>query len=221
MKFKNPSDLVHFLIDVNRLDLLESDNPATMELVELFIKRRKPLVQKMKNFRKSQRTKQAWRQKRFKFLMGISRFHRSIKGKRMHRALGRFIATRIFKQESIISRDANESLKAISSIRTHIYIEADYYRTLQEEVEFQEFVDYAIPLLGDLESKLFEDSDYQPSEDELELLLRIVPFDVLEKVLEEVFNVEVNLQELTQETTIKVSENASYFMLETLRSIVL
>lgn len=214
MKLKDPDDLIHFLVDIDRLDLLESEDPIDPELFELFLKKRKPLVTKMKNFRKSQRQKQVWREKRFKVLTGIRRFHRSVRGKRMHKAIGRFIATRIFRDEDLKLNDAHEALKAISSIRTHIYIEADYYMPLQEEVEFREFVDYAIPVLGHLEFCLFEDSSYIPLNDELELLLRIVQPDVLQKEVNELLEKEIDLESLKQEVVIKISEDSNDFMLK-------
>ena len=183
---KDPEDKIKFLVDVDRLDLLESDNIPT-SLFELFIKKRKPLVSKVRNFRKSQRSKLAWQKKRFKYMAGINRFHRSIKGKKMHRAMGRFVATRIFRgDESVKLNDANEVLKAISSIRTHIYIEADYYMPLQEEVEFREFVEYAIPLLNSLETQLFKDSSYCPLDEELELLLRVTEELSIQKAIVEI-----------------------------------
>lgn len=219
MRLKEKDDLIHFLVDVNRLDLLESEEPVSEELFELFLKNRKPLVQKVKNYRKSQQSKQSWKARRFKHLSGIKRFHRSVRGKRMHRAMGRFLATRIFKGEALNLNDAHDALKAISSIRTHIYIEADYYMPLQEEVDFREFVDYAIPLLGHLEFSLFEDSEYVPLDDELELLLRLVDEHVLQEEVTEVIGTDFNLSELKQQKAVTVSEDYETFMLQTLRQL--
>lgn len=185
MKLKDKRDKAYFLVDIGRLDLLETlrdDEEIPTELFESFIKKRKPLITGLMNFKQSNLTKQQWRSSRFKFLRGIRRFHRSLEGKRMHRALGRFLATRILRphlstlRERYESLDAlqYEALKAISSYKTHAYIEEEYYSPLSEAEEYFSFMNYAIPILTEIEMKLYADSNTDISEDGYELLLRII-----------------------------------------------
>lgn len=125
--------------------------------------------------------------------------HNSIKGKRLHRSMGRFLATRYFlsppkekkgKSEALVlSRDL--ALKAISSMRTHMYIEQGYYMPLSEQVEFEMFTDYALPILQAIESELYEDIGYKFNEDEFELLLRLVDVGEVHKLIAEVLDIEV------------------------------
>jgi len=132
-------------------------------------------------------------------MKGINKFHRSLRGKRLHRSMGRFLATRYFlnppkkkkgKSEALIlSRDL--ALKAISSMRTHMYIEQGYYMPLSEQVEFEMFTDYALPILRTIESELYEDIQYEFSKDELELLLRLVEAGEMHKSIAEVLDIEV------------------------------
>ena len=125
--------------------------------------------------------------------MGIRRFHRSVKGKRFHRTMGRFLATRMFSPNKRESLDHSqfEVLKAVPSIRTHIYIEQNYFMPLSEEVDFNLFVDYAIPLLTSIESKLSMSLGEDLSDAELELLFRIVNTSRLLSIVQEDYGVKV------------------------------
>ena len=182
MKLRTQDDRLHFLLDVNRIDLMESlstEEDIPKEIFEIFIKRRRGLMKNLVNFRQKQITKREWRTGRWKFLRGIHKFHSSVRGKRMHRALGRFMATRILRphlkplHKRYESLDAVqfEALKALSSYRTHMYIEGDYWQPLEEEYDFFSLLEYAIPLLNDIEVKLYNDADAELNEDEFELFL--------------------------------------------------
>lgn len=229
MKVKTPEDRVRFLVDVNRTDLLESvsdenadvDSIITSELIEVFLKKRKPLVNKMKDFKKSATAKQAWRENRFKYLSGIHRFHGSVQGKRFHKSMGRFLATRIFQSidRPILLDDVNEHLKAISSVKTHLYIEADYYMPLQEEVDFRLFVDYAIPILNGVEAKLFADSEYCPTDEEMELMLRLVQRDTLQKSIEESTQQTLDLGLIVKKVSKNLPRESSSFMLAVMERV--
>ena len=191
MKLRSEKDKAEFLVEVNRLDLLTEDIPS--EVFEYFLRKRRPLVSKLKNFKKAQNAKSQWSNKKWKLLKGIRSFHKSTKGKRFHRALGRFLATRIFrpKRESIeLLRE--DALKAVSSIRTHLYIESGYFMPLDEEADLHIFIEYAVRKLTDIEMRLFEATDADVSDEELELLLRLVDRNELRKAFESVIGVDVS-----------------------------
>jgi hypothetical protein len=201
MKLRNSDDRIFFLADLGRLDLMESLGDSTEEipdeLFEMWIKRRRPLITGLVDFRKSQVTKQQWRSSRWKFLRGIRRYQRSIAGKRMHRTLARFMATRIMRPHLNYLKHRYESLdplqfdalKALSSYKTHLYIEGDYYKRLEEEAEYFSLLEYSIPLLNTLEFNLYKNSDADLSEDEQELLLRLVDDRELSKAFAEILEV--------------------------------
>lgn len=201
MKLRTNDDRLHFLLDVNRIDLVESlstGEDIPQELFEIFIRRRRGLMRNLVNFRRKQITKREWRTGRWKFLRGLHKFHSSIRGKRMHRALGRFLATRIFRQhlkplnKRYESLDVVqfEALKALSSYRTHMYIEGDYWQPLEEEADLFSLLEYAIPLLNEIEVKLYNDADVELNEDEMELLLRLIDDRELCKSISEVSSVD-------------------------------
>ena len=207
MKLRHKEDAPFFLADLGRLDLLESlkeNEEIDDELFEMFIKRRRPLITGLRNFRKSQLTKQQWRSSRWKFLRGIKKFHRSLAGKRMHRSLGRFLATHITRDSMSTLRDRYESLdpfqfealKALSSYRTHAYIEEEYYMPLSEAEEYSSFMDYVIPLLSTIEMKVYRNSNTEFDEDEKELMLRLVPDTEICKCLAETFDSRIPLEKI-------------------------
>ena len=202
MKLRSQEDKMLFLADAGHLDLLESfdiQEEVSEAVFEDFMKRRKPLTTGLVSFRKSQITKQGWRSSRWKHLKGIHKFHRSIEGKRAHRALGRFLSTRITRDHhtsSMLSKDRSESLlemakfetlKALSSYRTHFFIEGEYYKPLQEDVEFFFLLEYALPLLSSVELKIYTDILTPLTEDETELLLRLCDEKELCKSFPELF----------------------------------
>lgn len=200
MKLREPSDKIYFLADIGRVDLLENlkdDEEIPEEMFEAFLKKRKPLITGLVDFRKAQTTKQQWRSSRWKFLRGIKKFHRSLAGKRLHRSLSRFLATRIFRPHLGYLKDRYESLdplkfdalKALSSCRTHMYIENDYYSPLSEAVDYSFFMEYAIPLLNTIEWSIYQNPDSDLSEDEQELLLRLTDERELCKATADIFEI--------------------------------
>lgn len=180
LKFKNPDDRIRLLVEINRLDLLDSDS-IPEEVLDEFIKKRKLQVNSIKDFSRKQDAKAAWRKNRWGYLKGIKKFHRSIEGKRHHRALGRFLATRLFEPSRSESTplNTNEALKAVASLKTRFYIESGYYRSLTEDVDFQELKDYCLPVLMRVEQKMAEDQVKNLTQDELELLCRLEDPDEL------------------------------------------
>ena len=189
LKFRHDEDKIKFCVEVNRIDLIDSEC-IPHEAYEAFIKKRKKSVLGLKDFRKSQISKKAWRENRWQYLKGIHKFHRSIAGKRFHRAMGRFLATRLFDADRLkyLKQMQGEALTAISSIKTHFYIESQYYMPLAEEIDFQLLFDYAVPLLIQAEEKLLEQKPESLAKEELELLIRLIDKKEIYKPTKELKN---------------------------------
>lgn len=210
MKFKNKLDLNLFLTEVGQLDLVEkldeSYEPPD-DVVEGFIKRRKALVGAIKDFRKSQGTKEQWKTNRWKIMKGIKQFHRSTEGKRFHRNMGRFLSTRYFRpkltsivkddqQESLNVYDMAEVLKALTSAKTHALIDLEYYMPLDEDVEYSTFLDELLPGLDGIEKKLWNSEKL--NEEDWELLTQITNTQELLKCIDEECKVHCdNMTDLT------------------------
>ena len=189
MKFRSDEDKVLFAIecDLPIPDDLKTWEPSE-EIQGLFIKKRKDLIQKLKSFRRSQATKAQWRRDRYKLMQGIDTFHKSTDGKRFHRSMGRFLALRDFGDTSLFKKDGDESfrikavelpsmerasfLKALSSIRTHLFIESEYYSPLSQQVGLELLIEEVVDAFSRLERSIihFEDMDL----DDVDLLIRMV-----------------------------------------------
>lgn len=158
MKFREDSDKVLFLLEaVDNLQDLDF-NQIDEDLIAEFLKKRKrEKTFEIKDFRKAQLQKHNWRAKKLKYMRGIRKFHRSIAGKKFHRSISRFLLTR----ESF---DRVELLKAVSSLRTHLFIDLDYYRQLDEAVDFEIFVEDLSDTIGYLESELIKGREVDPKD---------------------------------------------------------
>jgi len=87
-------------------------------------------------------------------LKGIRAFHKSVAGKRFHRRLGNFLASRITRKKekptealefnTLMSKQA--SLKGLTSAKQHLFVELEYFHQLEEHIQLEEFlIDYALP----------------------------------------------------------------------------
>lgn len=167
IKFHNKSDETMFNKELTEVRKLEKDASLTEGD---FIKKRKAVVRRVKNFRKSQDQKGNWRANRWKIMKGIKTFHKSTAGKNFHRNLGRFISTRDFSK--LTYRESRELLKPIVSSLQHAYIEFDFYQSVTEAIEYELFTDEMFVEVSKVLSKIHnEETDY---EDEAEMLIRIV-----------------------------------------------
>lgn len=173
---------------------------------------REPMLQGLIDFRQRQHATANWRKNRWKTMRGVKRWHKSMDGKRFHRALGTHLATRIVRdtrtkrpeRPSILQRSEaleaspNQLLIALASLRTHLYLEREYYRPLlEEELDVREFVAYCIPHLQRLEEKVFQNPSATFTADEHELLLRLIDRKALWKAFAEVYQCTVPLVEST------------------------
>lgn len=105
-----------------------------------FIKRRDSHIKKLKDFRKSQISKHNWRTNKWQYLKGIRRFHKSTSGKLFHRELGRFLANRTLS--GILYSESKDLIKPIVSSLVHSYIEYEYFMSLDEQIDYNIFVEY-------------------------------------------------------------------------------
>jgi len=211
MKFHSKLDVQLFLAEIGRLDLIDQSDESfvpTKEMEESFIKRREPLSGALRDFRKSQGTKGQWRENRHGIMKGIKKFHASTEGKRFHRNLGRFLSSRYFQsrlkgivkddqedspksmkaEESLCIFDLAEILKATSSIRTHAFIELEYFHPLEEELDYEDFLKEILPALLYIEKKL--QSNEQLNDYDLEIMFRLVYKKELKKSLDDTTGME-------------------------------
>lgn len=157
---------------------------------------REPIVEKLKSFGKSQRTKEAWKRNKWGYLKGIKKWHRSVKGKEFHRKLARHLAVSLIpkgknnirnKKRIRVRENLDEILKSISSIRTHMYVDLAYYKSILEEIDYSDILEEVISSLNDIELKLIRE-DYSLTMDEMETLLRLIDPDIIA----EEFNVNID-----------------------------
>lgn len=104
-----------------------------------FLKRRRKIVNGMKDQKRSRNTKQQWRSNRYKMMSGIKRFHRSTAGKKFHRQLGRLIALRDFS--GLRYGEANSVRVSLLSALTHMYLEHEFYMPITDQVDFELFTE--------------------------------------------------------------------------------
>lgn len=203
MKFKSKLDKQFFLSEINRLDLLESltdDWQPTDDLVEVFLQSRDNILHPLKDFRKSQNMKQQWRHNRYGLMRGIKNFHKSTEGKRFHRALSDYLVRKTANQKmkdntllAMTQESLIESLKAISSLRTHIYIEHAYYHPLNEQIDLQLLSEDVINASLREEARLLNITEKFEEED-IDILLRLTSESDIFKSFNSFFNKNIEEQ---------------------------
>jgi len=169
MRFESKDDVVMFLVECDQHDLIESatkDFTPSEEMIELFLKRRKKTVKHLKDFRRQQISRQQWRHNRYSMMKGIKSFHKSTKGKKFHRALARFISTRIpLTGQSILSlrhvgesylRELGEVFKALASYKTHAWIQLENYMSVSDTADYEIFLEEVIQAVASIESELMK-----------------------------------------------------------------
>lgn len=203
IKFSSDIDAKMFYKEVESLSGIEhinKDYKPSEEILERFLRKRKGLIGKIRNFRKSQNQKKSWRSNRKSFMKGIKKFHKSTQGKRFHRALGRYNATRENLQLKSENNDLNlvevlDILKGLSSLKTHILIEGSYFRTVEEESEFLDFFEEVIPFIDRLSKNIIEGDLNITKEDQETLLTLIEDKEILNSLSE---NNDISLEEVTK-----------------------
>ena len=129
MKFYNSVDEEVFKQELSSMGMSEGE----------FMKRRKVLIKGMKDRKKQITTKLDWKKNRFKIMQGIKKFHRSTRGKRFHRDLGRFLATRELK--GLAYKECQELVVPVTACLTHAYHELEWYMNIQDSVEYEIFLE--------------------------------------------------------------------------------
>lgn len=213
LKFKSKIDTMLFCIDLERYDLLESVTDTyvpTDEMVNEFIKRRREMVGKIKDFRKSQQTKQSWRKYRNKYMNGIKGFHKSTDGKRFHRNLARFLVSRI-TDESIDMNlyDFAEVLKSLSSLPTHLLIELQFYHPLEEQATYEEMLDEVFPIIYKTLDKLYY-ANFKIDEKDMDFILRLIDTKTLISEIAEKTNKSKDLIKEDLDRLVAEDEEKSY-----------
>lgn len=139
-----------------------------LQFEEFLIKKRE-VEFGLTDWERSQRQKANWRKKRWKYLKGIRRFHRSTDGKRFHRNLGRWLATRDTgtiirlwfqskerekEERGLTTRKVVENLEllvALNSGLTHALIEKRYLSgSVSEEVEYNLFLEEYLRVMNEV-----------------------------------------------------------------------
>lgn len=192
IKFGSDLDAQTFIVEsrvtssLDKLPEINKDYTPTDEELTGFIKSRGTLVNKMKDHRKSSVSKANWRKNRTSMMKGIKTFHKSVEGKRFHKKLGNFIATRIFKTkrknesgyEMLLSKQGH--LKALNSAKQHLLVELEYFHQVQEQIELEELITcYAYPYFKTLEEKIIDETSL--TDDELVFLMDLVENNALIK----------------------------------------
>lgn len=191
MKLNSLNEIQMFLIECGREDLISEtdiDYKPSKEMVELFIKRRKNVISHLKDFRKKQMGKAQWRQNRYEMMKGIKTFHKSTKGKKFHRALGRFLATRIpYTRKSMLSirrmgevfygdsEGANEVFKALSSYKTHACLQKENFMSTNEAADYDIFLEHALKSISNIERELLS-SDPEIKCEDLDFLAATINY---------------------------------------------
>jgi hypothetical protein len=182
MKFLNELDVNTFLAEIREFDKIgtvDENYKPTNEEVKKFIKARTGLVRKLKDNKRSSDQKKNWRGNRYKMMKGIKAFHKSTEGKRFHKRLGRFLATRLFRTKRV-SEGAYQDLlikqtylKGLNTAKNHLFVELEYFHLLEEQVDLELFItDHAIPMYMGIEMKMLKDEKL--NEDEITFLFDIV-----------------------------------------------
>ncbi len=194
MKFSTLLEKQSFLVEIGEYDLvfkIKEDFEPSNEMIAEFIKRRTSLITPLRDFRKSQTQKSNWVKNKASYMSGIKKFHKSTAGKRMHRNLGRFLATRITRPKEVKENldisfslmDISEILKTISSYKTHLYIELDYYRPAVEQLVLEEMIFDFVPILSAINEKIL--SCKELSDEDYSFLTDLCPPDDLKASIEE------------------------------------
>lgn len=203
-KFREDVDAQAFLVELgifeNITEVTKEFTPSEQQ-VEDFIKSRAGYTGP-KDKDKSNAQKKNWRKNKVKIKRGIKAFHKSVEGKKFHRNLGRFLATRITRDklsdrhdESFSILENLEYIKALNSAKQHLYIELDYFHTMIEQVQLESLVmEYAVPLFRSIEEKMVFNEEL--TDDEIDFLVEMVDENTL--LLELADSIKIPLDKITE-----------------------
>jgi len=144
LKFISSLDAQRFCLEESLSfdNIVESDDTFTLEVPEDLLERRRATKSRVKDLNKSRTAKKNWRLNKRNYLRGIRKYHKSTKGKRFHRKLGRLMATRDYKR-------ADEWLIGVQSLLTHMCIEETFASSTDDEIEFELLHEEVRPVLNE------------------------------------------------------------------------
>lgn len=179
MKFSNLLDIQTFLVEVKAFGKLSEAKEGyvpTKEELATFIKGREPLIKKLKDYSKSSAQKANWRANRTGMMKGIKAFHKSVDGKRFHKRLGKYLATRITRSNESVNEGyytlltKQGYLKGLNAAKQHLFVELEYFHQLEAQVAIEEMLsDYAVPYFQSIEKKIINEEEL--TDDELVFLM--------------------------------------------------
>lgn len=176
IRFGNTVDRMLFETEVELASVRASEtDPDVFEFVDdALYEEREKKVSRLRDFQKSKVTSKQWRTKRKSLMKGIKRYHRSTKGKRFHRKLGRWLAMRDTKDRLV----QVETLVAVQSLKTHLSVDLKYSSSMDEEANFSLLYEEIAPVLDVIESRfrtaLLNGSKVELDEEHLDLLSDLV-----------------------------------------------
>lgn len=187
MKFTSKFNANLFLSEIGRHDIVgtvdENFHPDP-DMMEAYFKKKRDHESMFPDFRKAQNAKRQWKNTRGSMLSGIHSYHKSTDGKRNHRSLSRFLTMKDMDQKgSNRITERVEVLKALSSVRTRLFIEAGYFHPMQEQLVFERFLEHALEMLTSIETKIMDCTTL--SEDDMSFLFDITGSSALIKTLSE------------------------------------
>lgn len=149
LKFRDKVDQELYAFDEGLITAEEAinglDQPRLDEITEGLITRkllgRNRRKRRVRDHKRSRLMKKLWRGKRKSFMKGIKKFHKSVKGKQLHKKVARNRAAGRY-------RSINEWYTGINSILTHLSIEVGYTSSINEEVERELLWEVGQQLLG-------------------------------------------------------------------------
>lgn len=173
-----------FLEDIDERLYEQEEKLATGDFD--YYEKRDSFASKIKNYDKAKATKNAWRKNKWKYKKGIKKFHRSIKGKKMHRRLARHMLTRIkrdkhkIKEEALIVEGIGSNvdlLIALSSLKTHLLLEYEYYMTSEEYLEYDQLTRFLFEFIQFVENEVIETGLLL--KEDYDILFRLIDPEVL------------------------------------------
>jgi len=184
VKFHSETDAQKFLVEIgmiNEARTASKDLEVTDEMRLMLKKARGILSDRLKNHRKSQSSKLGWKRHGHEIMRGIKAYHRSTAGKRFHRQMSRFLVRKTFDgllsgrkhlfSESNYS-EISEALKALSCVKTHLFIELGYYHPMYEQVGLELFVmDYCTSAINEIEQCILHNRNLNEEQYNLLFLL--------------------------------------------------
>ena len=105
--------------------------------------------------------------------------HNSVAGKKFHKNLATFIVNRQPGDQHVLNRyESSELVSHLSSFRTHILLELNYYKPLSEEVDFFNAVEVMIKLVDGYSAEILESvysyNEFEIKEDLYDNIIRML-----------------------------------------------